>query len=220
MPASRKHPPQQLPIDPDELTKQASALKWDNARKVMLEQEQAALEAQPAQDKTFRYSDEEKILIVLDAKHLGVTKAAVKYGTTNETIRQWIKRLDTDEIFRAALDAKKYQVNHDFEKETSESIKACLDFIKRAAMACDVTHPGQIRAVAGAMKMAAEFRLAEEITRARLGKAPPQKALPAGNNKNPDMYVIENRFQKLEHINEDAGVESVVDGDFSEEQPS
>jgi hypothetical protein len=214
----RKAPPSGLKIDPADLTAVAEQLRWSQAKNNLRQQQEEADTYTHAMLRGKRYDDEEKIMILLDARHIGTNNAAAKYAVHRDILREWTNRLDTDELFFGAYKAKQHQINEEFEYESARAIKACLEFITRAAETCDKNNPAQIRAVAGAMKMAAEFRLADKITRAKLGEvSSTNQPLALSDGKDTNKYVLEDRFQKLEHINQDAEVESIIDGEFEAE---
>ena len=126
---------------------------------------------------------EQKAMIVVDSKTLGQKRAAEKYGVAQQAISQWRSRGDTDPAFTALLVQKNRQYQEDWSAEAATTIRKLLDYLGRAADSGAVDDPAHVRALAGALKMVGEFKLAVDITYAKLGKGEHTPQLMPGDAK-------------------------------------
>lgn len=132
--------------------------------------------------------------IVLESRHLGLKGAAQKHGLPSETIRRWRGEVRTDPEMNKIYSQKRWQYNNDFAAATAETIRAQLDYLKRAAELADPEDKAMVRAIAGAMKMSGEFRLAIDITYSSLGRDVSKLPADQTYKLEPGDSVVEGKF--------------------------
>lgn len=149
-----------------------------------------------------RYSENAILSIVVEANHLSTRRIAIKYGIHPDEINKWREEIDNDPRLKQVYVAKMEKYVYDFSEDIARTIKAQLDFLLRAAQEADPTDRGMIRAVAGALKMAGEFGVALDLTRAHLNQT---RGLGAGDQSVSYMLVegedtVEADFAEVEEI--------------------
>lgn len=151
------------------------------------------------------YSDAQKATILADVKVLGLTRGSEKYGIEKPALVRWFKRADTDPAFTILVTQKNRQYQEDWSAEAATTIRKLLDYLGRAADSGAVDDPAHVRALAGALKMVGEFKLAVDITYSKLGKGEHAPQLQAGEpnaqyHLKPIDGVIEGDVEELQEI--------------------
>lgn len=108
--------------------------------------------------------------VLVDAAYTNDEKAAEKWGVTRQSVYNWRQRLAEDEKLLTLFDAKKERFEAEWAQELPNAIRACIDFIKRAAQEASHTKPDVIYSVAGALKIVSDIQMSKDIIDARLSE--------------------------------------------------
>ena len=106
--------------------------------------------------------------VLVEAAYSNDEKAALKFGVSQRSIPNWRARLDTDPEFASIFHSKRDRFESSWADELPAAIRACVDFIKRAALEASHTKPDVIYSVAGALKIVSDIQMSKDIIDARL----------------------------------------------------
>src|SRR5512139_413358 len=106
--------------------------------------------------------------VLVEAAYTSDEKAAQKYGVSVQSVYNWRKRLEEDDEFRSIFSIKRERFEAEWATELPNAIRACIDFIKRAALEASHTKPDVIYSVAGALKIVSDIQMSKDIIDARL----------------------------------------------------
>src|SRR5512139_4250756 len=106
--------------------------------------------------------------VLVEAAYTSDEKAAQKYGVSVQSVYNWRKRLEEDDEFRSIFSIKRERFEAEWATELPNAIRACIDFIKRAALEASPTKPDVIYSVAGALKIVSDIQMSKDIIDARL----------------------------------------------------
>lgn len=108
--------------------------------------------------------------ILVEAAYYGDQKAAQRWDISERTIYNYRKRAKTDEKLSDLFKSKRATFERSWADELPGSIKAGIDFLKRAAQSADHNNPDVIHAIAGALKIQAGVAVTKDILDARLAR--------------------------------------------------
>lgn len=115
-----------------------------------------------------KFKPELAATVLVEAAYTSDEKAALKYGVSQRSIPNWRARLDTDAEFSSIFHSKRERFEASWADELPTAIRACVDFIKRAALEASPTKPDVIYSVAGALKIVSDIQMSKDIIDARL----------------------------------------------------
>lgn len=125
--------------------------------------------------------------VLVEAAYKGDKAAAAQYGITARSLRNYRKRMVTDEHLSALFHQKRALVESNWAADAPMAIRSAMQFLMRAAQDGVSYTPEAVHAVAGAMKLLADVTLTKQVLDARLaGATRPQNgnhrevAAPAG----------------------------------------
>lgn len=116
------------------------------------------------------FNRERAATVLVDAAYTNDERAAEKWGVTRASIWNWRKRLIDDGELLTLFDAKKERFEAEWAQELPNAIRACVDFIKRAALEANHTKPDVIYSIAGALKIVSDIQMSKDIIDARLSE--------------------------------------------------
>jgi len=108
--------------------------------------------------------------ILVEAAYYGDHETAHRWGISERTIQRYRQRLQNDDKLAEFVARKKAAFERGWADELPGSIKAGIDFLKRAAHSADPRDPDAIHAVAGALKIQTEVVVTKDILDARLAR--------------------------------------------------
>lgn len=117
-----------------------------------------------------KFNAERAAVILVEAAYKGEKQAAKDWGITTRSLRNWRRRLDSDESFSAIFRHKKELAEKDWAQDAPLTIRAAMAFIRRASQS-ESQDPEMVHAVAGAMKLLADVTLTKQVLDARVAHA-------------------------------------------------
>lgn len=114
------------------------------------------------------YSDDMIARIIVEANYHGDDATCNKYDVTVRTLQRWRKRLDTDDKLSQNVALKKDAFDRDWVEDAPATLKAGMNFIKRAAQEGNPKNPDHVHAVAGGMKIVSEIMAVDKYLDAKL----------------------------------------------------
>lgn len=109
-------------------------------------------------------------MILTEAAYRGDQETARRWGISERTIYNYRKRVETDEKLAELFAAKKAAFERGWADELPASIRAAIEFLKRASQQADQRDPSVIHAIAGALKIQTEVAITKDILDARLAR--------------------------------------------------
>lgn len=106
--------------------------------------------------------------ILVEAAYKGDKAAALHWGVSRRTVRNWRARLLTDGELAALFQVKRAVAEKNWAEDAPMALRAALAFIQRAAQDGLTVSAGTVHAVAGAMKLVADMLLTKQVLDARL----------------------------------------------------
>lgn len=100
----------------------------------------------------------------------GDQAATQRESLSERTLRNYRARLETDPTLAELFRAKKARLESEWANEIAPTLRAALDFLRRAAQALDPSDPNAVHAVAGAFKLVNEGHQTMRIIDARLAE--------------------------------------------------
>jgi hypothetical protein len=103
-------------------------------------------------------SDDQRSKILLEAVASTDEKVCKKYGITLRTLQRYRRKFVTtgDAKLTQAVAENKAKLDKAWLSQVPATLRACLEYLQRAAAQSSETDPEAIHAIAGAMKMIAE----------------------------------------------------------------
>jgi hypothetical protein len=108
--------------------------------------------------------------ILTEAAYHGDQDTARRWGISERTIYRYRKRFGRDDKLSELVKQKKQAFERGWADDLPSSIKAGIDFLKRAAQSADQNNPDVIHAIAGALKIQTEVAVTKDILDARLAR--------------------------------------------------
>ena len=108
--------------------------------------------------------------ILIEAAYYGDQKTAARWDISERTIYRYRERLGRDDKLSDFVKRKKAAFERGWADELPSSIRAGIDYLKRAAQSADASNPEAIHAVAGALKIQTEVALTKDVLDARLAR--------------------------------------------------
>lgn len=115
-----------------------------------------------------QYSDDMMARILVEAAYCGDDATCQKYGLSDRTLRRWRASLPDSPALSELVRIKKREYDKRWADEAPETIKAGMDFIKRAAQEGNSKNPDMVHAVAGGIKIVSEIMAVREYLDAKL----------------------------------------------------
>ena len=115
-----------------------------------------------------KFNHERAATILAEAALIGDEKAADNHGVSVRSIQNWRARLKRDPVLVESFTAKTQAATTDWADGLGDTIKAGIDFLRRAANQVNPMDPDAIFAVVGAVKVLAELEMTRKVLDARL----------------------------------------------------
>lgn len=115
-----------------------------------------------------QYSDDMIARILVEAAYNGDKETCTKYSVSERTLYRWKARLTDDATLAENVRLKKAEMDKNWADDAPMAIKACVDFIVRAAQEGNHKNSDMVHAVAGAMKIVSEVMAVREYLDAKL----------------------------------------------------
>lgn len=123
--------------------------------------------------------DKEKIVLILVEAFLeGDGKIAEKYGITTRTIRNYRKKLETDNELSQIFLKKKTEVEKDWMHSIAPAIRSSIKFLETASREADPKDAQVISSVTSALKVLSEVQMTSELIDVRISQQNRQNNQP------------------------------------------
>jgi len=106
--------------------------------------------------------------ILVEAAYNGDDAACQKYGISDRTLRRWKAELPEYPQLSELVRIKKAEMDRNWADDAPMAVKACMEFIVKAAQEGNHKNSDMVHAVAGAMKIVSEVMAVREYLDAKL----------------------------------------------------